>query len=54
MLELRPKHAIEFQAKLVVHAIKTPIEIENDSVRRKILIKPAIHRGNVKNLQTFS
>jgi len=52
MLELRPKHASEFQAKLVIHAIKTPFELKAGSVRRKLLVKPTIHRGNVKNFET--
>lgn len=42
MLELRPKHHVEFQAKLVIHAIRTPREAAAGSMRRKLLCKPSI------------
>lgn len=52
MLELRPKTALEFQAKLVLHAIRTPHEREMGTVNRKVLIKPIVHRATVKNLHS--
>ena len=48
MLELRPKSASEFQAKLVIHAIKTPYETRVGFVRRKLLFKPIIHKASLK------
>ena len=49
MLELRPKHHTEFQAKLVIHAIETPNETNSGLVQRKLLCKPTVHRLLDKN-----
>ena len=50
-LELRPKSSRDFQAKLVVHAVRTPREERLAQVRRKLLFQPTIHRATVRDLQ---
>ena len=56
VLELRPKTATEFQAKLIIHAVATPKENHVGHLKRKLLIKPSIHRpktdANNYNYQT--
>ena len=49
MLELRPKHHLEFYAKLVIHAIQTPSELQEGKLQRKLLCKPQIMKLYDKN-----
>ena len=54
VLELRPKTATDFQAKLIIHAVATPKEQRVGHLKRKLLIKPQIHRPktDASNYQT--
>lgn len=53
MLELRPRHVHEFQAKLVIHAIPNPRETKASSLTRKLHYTVTIHRPNSPNGQNF-
>ena len=46
VLELRPKSASDFQAKLVIHAIPNPREVDAGSFRRKLHYTVTVHRTN--------
>jgi len=50
IIEIRPKSLDKFSMNVVIHAVETPAEIATNSLHRKLVVKPIIHKH--LNLET--